>query len=67
MSQDKPWTVARFPAGNWETGGRPDSPDYAECEVWQVLASSREEAKRKAQGIRARAQKKIKAASEVQG
>jgi len=54
------WTVARFPNGSWTTGGRPDSPDYAQCEVWQIEASSRHEATKKAQAKRAAQQRKLK-------
>lgn len=43
------WTVARFPDGSWCTGGRPDDPDYALCEVFRIEAESRDEAKKKAQ------------------
>lgn len=46
------WTVARFPNGDWDTGGRVDDPVYAECETWQVMAESREKAKKKAQALR---------------
>lgn len=48
------WTVVRFPNGEWTTGGRPDSPTYEHCEVWEVEAASSEEAMKKAQGLRAR-------------
>lgn len=54
------WTVARFPNGSWTTGGKPDSPDYAQCEVWQIEASSRRDATKKAQAKRAYAQAKQK-------
>jgi hypothetical protein len=54
------WTVARFPDGSWSTGGKPNDPDYAKCEVWQIEAPSRDEAKKKAQAKRARAQAKLK-------
>lgn len=40
------WTVARYPDGTWDSGGCPDSPDYAHCEVFQVIASGRDEAER---------------------
>lgn len=43
------WTVARFPNGEWTTGGRPDDPAYSESRVYQVWAADRKEAKRKAQ------------------
>jgi len=46
------WTVARFPNGSWSTGGSPDSPDYADCEVFRVNAETREQATRKAQARR---------------
>lgn len=48
------WTVARFPAGNWTTGGKPTDPDYAECEVFVVEAPNREAATKKAQAKRSR-------------
>jgi len=48
MSIEK-WTVARYPSGNWDTGGAPDCPDYRDCEVFVVAARSREEAKKRAQ------------------
>lgn len=46
------WTVVRFPDGSWSYGGRPDSPDYAECEVWRIDADTAELAVRKAQAKR---------------
>lgn len=52
------WTVVRFPNGSWSTGGKPDAPDYAACEVWQIAATSREDATKKAKAKRAYAQKK---------
>jgi hypothetical protein len=48
------WTVVRFPSGHWSTGGAPTDPEYSECEIWQVEARTREEAKKKAQRIRHR-------------
>lgn len=56
------WTVARFPNQTWTTGGKPDDPDYANCEVWQIEAGSRREATKKAQAKRAYARKKEKKA-----
>lgn len=47
------WTVVRFPAGDWSCGGRIDDPDYAECEKWQIVATSGEKAIKKAQSKRA--------------
>lgn len=47
------WTVARWPNGTWDTGGKPSDHD-PECEVFQVEADSREKAKAKAQRIRAK-------------
>lgn len=35
------WTVARFPDGSWTTGGKPNDPDYANCEVFEVDANDR--------------------------
>ncbi|MBF5006892.1 hypothetical protein [Diaphorobacter caeni] len=43
------WTVARFPNGSWTVGGAPDSQRLKDCEVFQVWASSRQQAKDKAQ------------------
>lgn len=54
------WTVARFPNGSWDTGGPPDDPCYSECEVFQVDASSREQAKKLAQAQRRKNQRKSK-------
>lgn len=48
------WTVVRLPDGTWSTGGMPDDPDYAECEIFRVDADSRERAKKKAQALRSR-------------
>lgn len=52
------WTVVRFPAGVWSTGGKPSSPDYEDCEVYQIPADSREKATKKAQAVRSRLVKK---------
>jgi hypothetical protein len=38
------WTVARYPSGMWDVGGKPTDPDYAECEVFVVEANHRDEA-----------------------
>lgn len=54
------WTVARFPNGSWGTGGRMDDPDYAECEVFRVLAESRDQAKKLAQAQRRKDMRKSK-------
>lgn len=48
------WTVVRFPAGMWSTGGDPSCEDYQGCEVYLVPADSREQATRKAQSVRGR-------------
>jgi len=48
MMKEVIWTVARFPDGSWSSGGRPTDSDYACCEVFQVEATSREDAERKA-------------------
>lgn len=58
------WTVARFPNGSWTTGGRPSDPAYSECEVFVVMARSRDEAKRKAQAKRSRLRSSARAAQE---
>jgi hypothetical protein len=57
------WTVARFPNGTWSYGGRPDDPDYEQCEVFRVLAADGPRAVRKAQGVRVRAKRKLKDAA----
>lgn len=46
------WTVARYPAGTWDTGGKISDPAYECCEVYQVLAKDRDQAKKKAQSAR---------------
>lgn len=48
------WTVARFPNGNWTTGGKPTDKDYENCEVFVVEADSRASATKKAQAKRRR-------------
>ena len=48
------WTVARFPNGEWTTGGKITDADYMDCEVFRVLAFDRNDAKREAQKIRRR-------------
>jgi len=52
------WTVARFPNGSWSTGGKPNSVDYENCEVFVVEAESRESATKKAQAKRSRQRKR---------
>lgn len=52
------WTVVRFPNGSWSYGGKPTDPDYAECETWQISATSAEKAVKKAQAKRSRDRKK---------
>jgi len=54
------WTVARYPNGSWDTGGRMDDPGYAECEVFRVAAESRDQAKKKAQAERRKNLRKSK-------
>lgn len=49
------WTVVRFPNGSWSYGGKPDDPDYEQCEVWRIDAESPERAVKKAQAKRRRA------------
>lgn len=44
------WTVVRFPDGSWSYGGSPDSPDYAECDVWVIRDQTPKNAIRRAQG-----------------
>jgi hypothetical protein len=55
---EKLWTVVRFPSGAWSFGGKPHDPAYSECEVWQIPASTGEEAKKKAQAKRSRDRKR---------
>jgi len=52
------WTVARFPNGNYGSGGRRDDPDYQGCEIWEIQADSREEALKKAKQKRKWAKEK---------
>jgi hypothetical protein len=54
MAVEQFWTVVRFPNGSWSYGGRPDSPDYEQCEVWRILAATAKDAVRKAQSRRSR-------------
>lgn len=54
------WTVVRFPNGSWSTGGKPSDPDYEHCDIWQIVAKTREEATKKAQQKRAYALRKAK-------
>lgn len=51
------WTVARYPNGTWDTGGKPNDPSYEYAEVFQVIADSRDAAKKKAQAKRSRSQR----------
>lgn len=55
------WTVVRFPNGSWSYGGRPTDPDYSECEVWRIEASTGAQAVKKAQ-VKRRNQKRKEAA-----
>lgn len=48
------WTVVRFPNGSWSYGGRPNDPDYEDCEVYRVLAQHAKQAVKKAQSKRSR-------------
>jgi hypothetical protein len=52
------WTVVRFPNGSWSYGGKPSSPEYALCEIWQIIARSPKEAVKKAQAKRSRDRKR---------
>lgn len=54
------WTVVRFPNGSWSYGGKPDDPDYSECEVYQVDAPNSDKAKKIAQARRSRDQRRAK-------
>jgi len=54
MAAERIWTVVRFPNGSWSYGGKPDSPDYEQCEVWRIAAESAKEAVKKAQAKRSR-------------
>ncbi len=58
---NRTWTVVRFPNGSWSYGGRPDSPDYELCEIFQIDATSPEQAVKKAQAKRSRANRKAAA------
>jgi len=54
------WTVVRFPDGSWSTGGSPDDPDYALCEVYTADAADRKAALRKVQNARNYARRKAR-------
>ncbi|MBU9426453.1 hypothetical protein [Burkholderia gladioli] len=58
---EKLWTVARFPSGAWSFGGKPDDPAYSKCEIWQIAATTGNEAKKKAQAKRSRDHKRASA------
>ena len=45
MPEERIWTIARYPNGTWSTDGRPDDPDYEGCEIFQITAVSRDQAK----------------------
>lgn len=47
---EKTWTVARFPDGSWTWGGPADSPDYALCDVWSIVAPTAKIAVSRARG-----------------
>lgn len=57
MRVEQMWTVARYPSGEWTTGGRPDDPAYEGCELFRVMAKDRNHAKKKAQAQRRKASK----------
>jgi hypothetical protein len=58
VDMGRTWTVVRFPNGSWSYGGRADSPDYKECEIWEIDAETAEAAVRKAQSKRSQAKRK---------
>lgn len=58
MQTDRIWTVVRFPNGSWSYGGRPDSPEYEHCEVWQISAPTAKGAMKTAQAKRTRDNRK---------
>lgn len=47
-------TVVRFPNGSWSMGGKPNDPDYEQCEVYVAPFESDKKAKKIAQAARAR-------------
>lgn len=61
------WTVARFPNGSWASGGKPNDPDYALCEVWRIEAPTRAKAIKAAQAKRGRARRKAAASTPLKG
>lgn len=52
------WIVARFPDGSWSSGGRASSPEYANCEIFRVLATGRDDAEKKAKAEHRKAKRK---------
>lgn len=51
------WVVVRFPSGSWDTISRRQQGCHIDCEIWQIEATTRDEAKKKAQARRARLQR----------
>jgi len=45
------WTVARWPGGTWDTGGKPSDYDDS-CEIFTIEGTDRAVVKKKAQGHR---------------
>lgn len=57
---ERQWTVVRFPDGSWSYSGAPDSPDYADCEVFLAVAHSGNAAVKKAQSRRSAARRRLR-------
>lgn len=59
MAGEQLWTVVRTCIGTWTTGGRPeDYKEFTDCEIFLVMAKSRDHAKQRAQALRRRQIKK---------
>lgn len=58
------WTVVRFPSGSWSYGGSPSDPDYSECDIYSIEATSPEAAVKSAQSKRSAGLRKAKRLAE---
>ncbi|PRD92288.1 hypothetical protein [Burkholderia contaminans] len=59
--EEKLWTVARFPSGDWTYGGKKTDPAYSDCEIYQISAVTPKDAVKKAQAQRRKDVKRAEA------
>lgn len=57
---EQAWTVVRFPNGSWSYGGKPNDPDYEQCEKFIIIEKDPKKAVAKARARRAYLMKKEK-------